>query len=118
VTNTAFALFCTGIPMGAYAFTTDFIDRTETADGAVFSLFCIILLGIFGTALSTVMFNKLIKVSGALAASSVTYLIPIVAVVWGLWDHESLGLFHMIGLVSILCGVYLVNRQGKSIQVK
>jgi drug/metabolite transporter (DMT)-like permease len=64
------------------------------------------------------MFNKLIKVSGALAASSVTYLIPIVAVIWGLWDHESLGLFHITGLAAILCGVYLVNRQGKNIKVK
>jgi drug/metabolite transporter (DMT)-like permease len=74
------------------------------------SITCIILLGMLSTALSTVLFNKLIKTSGGIAASSVTYLIPIVAVLWGFWDHETLGLYHLFGLLLILTGVYIVNR--------
>ena len=106
-----FAIFFTGIPMGIYAFSTDFIPRTIQTEGAAFSLLCIIALGVFSTALSTIFFNQLIKLSGALSAASVTYLIPIVAVIWGFLDHEQLGVFHFIGMASILFGVYVVNRQ-------
>ena len=106
-----FALFFVGIPMGLYLFSSDFIYRTQTVRGSGFSFICIIILGLLGTAASTIFFNKLIKISGALSATSVTYLIPIVAVIWGLWDHEVLGFYHIIGLLAILLGVYLVNNQ-------
>ena len=110
---TGFALFFSGIPMGIYLFSTDFISRTQTANDSGFSFLCIIILGVLGTAASTIFFNKLIKISGALSATSVTYLIPIVAVMWGLWDHEVLTVYHLIGLLAILLGVYLVNNQNR-----
>ena len=110
---TGFALFFSGIPLGIYLFSTDFISRTQTANGSGFSFLCIIILGVLGTAASTIFFNKLIKISGALSATSVTYLIPIVAVMWGLWDHEVLTVYHLIGLLAILLGVYLVNNQNR-----
>jgi drug/metabolite transporter (DMT)-like permease len=116
IRNTGFALFFTGIPMGIYLFSTDFIHRTKTVDGSGFSLMCIAILGIAGTAASTILFNKLIKVSGALAAASVTYLIPIVAILWGLWDHEVFTIYHVIGMLAILMGVYMVNRRGRSVE--
>lgn len=109
---TGFALLFAGIPMGIYLFSSDFIYRTQTVTGSGFSFFCIIILGLFGTAASTILFNQLIKISGAISATSVTYLIPIVAVMWGLWDNEVLGFYHIIGLLAILLGVYLVNNQG------
>jgi drug/metabolite transporter (DMT)-like permease len=113
IRNTGFALMFTGIPMAIVLFGGDFVNRTTTTPGSVLSLVCIILLGMLSTALSTVLFNKLIKTSGGLAASSVTYLIPIVAIMWGFWDNEVFGLNHLVGLVLILFGVYLVNRQKK-----
>jgi drug/metabolite transporter (DMT)-like permease len=111
ITTTGFALFFVGIPMGGFLFTTDFISRTDELPGSTLSLIYIIILGFFGTALSTVLFNKLIKSSGALFASSVTYLIPIVATLWGVLDDEKLGLFHLIGLGAILSGIYLINKK-------
>jgi drug/metabolite transporter (DMT)-like permease len=111
VHNTGFALMFAGVPLGIYLFTTDFIQLSLHAPGAGFSLLCIVTLAVFGTALSTVLFNRLIKQTGALTASSVTYLIPIVATFWGLLDHESLGLFHLLGLGAILLGVNLINKK-------
>lgn len=111
LTNSAFALLCVGIPMGIYLFSTDFIHRTSVTEGSGFAFVCILLLALLSTALSTILFNRLIKTSGALAASSVTYLIPIVAVLWGLWDHETFGITHLAGLIAILIGVYIVNRK-------
>lgn len=110
---TGFALFFAGMPMGIYLFTTDFIQRTQNVSGSWFAFVCIILLGLLGTSLSTILFNKLIKISGAISAASVTYLIPVVAVLWGIWDHETIGIFHLAGMIAILAGVYLVNRQKK-----
>jgi len=109
---TSFALLFAGIPMGIILFSTDFVSRTIATPGAGLAIFYIVLLGVLGSSLSTILFNKVIKVSGALAASSVTYLIPVVAILWGVWDEEVFTFYHLIGLVCILGGVYLVNRGG------
>jgi len=44
-------------------------------------------------------------------ASSVTYLIPIVAVFWGILDGEKLSFIQLFAAVIILLGVYLVNKK-------
>lgn len=111
VVITGFALMFAGIPLGIYLFSTDFIQRTMEVEGSAKSLSSVLILGIFSTAISSVLFNHLIKMAGALSASSVTYLIPIVAMMWGLYDHENLGLIHLFGLAAILGGVYLINKR-------
>ena len=99
--------------MGIYLFTTDFVTRTSEHPKAFVSMGSILLLGMLSTAFSTVLFNRLIKQSGALVASSVTYLAPAVAALWGLLDNEEIGLLHLAGLGLILSGVYLIGRGGK-----
>ncbi|HMT30011.1 MAG TPA: EamA family transporter [Bacteroidia bacterium] len=111
-----FALFIVGPPTGIYLFTTNFVEVLTDHSHAWISLIYVLLLAIFGTAISIVLFNKLIKSSGALFASSVTYLIPIVAMLWGLVDNEKLGIFHLFALGAILGGVYLINRKPKPLQ--
>lgn len=106
---TGFALFAAGIPCGIFLFNTDFIDRFNTEPNAWISFWYIVTLSLFGTALSTIVFNKLIKISNALYAASVTYLIPMVALFWGEFDGESLGILHIIAMLGILLGVYLIN---------
>jgi drug/metabolite transporter (DMT)-like permease len=41
----------------------------------------------------------------------VTYIIPIVAVMWGLLDGEQLMIGHFVGMVAVIGGVYLANRK-------
>ncbi|MCX6291136.1 MAG: EamA family transporter [Bacteroidetes bacterium] len=106
-----FALMFAGIPSGIYLFTTDFISRTQHADGAVYGLLAIVVLAVFGTAISTFLFNKLIKISSALFASSVTYLIPFVAILWGIGFGERIVFLQLVGLGAILSGVYMINRK-------
>lgn len=67
------------------------------------------LLGVVGTAFAVLLFNALIKQTTALFASSVTYLIPVVAIFWGLIDGESISLIQAMFLGLILGGVYLVR---------
>jgi drug/metabolite transporter (DMT)-like permease len=57
------------------------------------------------------MFNKLVHISTPVFASSVTYLMTLVAVLWGLLDGEKIGLIQVLGGVVILMGVYLANRK-------
>ena len=108
---TGFALMFIGPPAAVYLFSTDFISRTRNMPGAMISFYAVVTLAVFSTAISTFLFNNLIKKSGALLASSVTYLIPIVAVMWGLIDGEAFNPFYLAGLLAVLGGVYLINKK-------
>jgi len=61
------------------------------------------------TVIAVVLFNMLIKSTSALFASSITYCVPIVAAAWGFLDGEQIGTRHLVGILFILLGVYLVN---------
>lgn len=111
VTLTALAVFTIGPFSIIFLFTTDFIYRFSANDGAWVSLGYLFLLGAIGTALALVLFNKLIQNTTAVFASSVTYLIPIMAVVWGIIDGESFFIMHLFGMGLIILGVYLVNKR-------
>lgn len=69
------------------------------------------VLGILGTAAGSILFYMLVKRAGALFASMVTYGIPFIAVLWGVWYGEMVTLFQMGCLGIILLGVYLVNKK-------
>jgi drug/metabolite transporter (DMT)-like permease len=111
VSVTVWALCFIGPPAGLYLFTTDFLHRLMTDPCGWSSLFYTSILGIVGTAISVILFTRLIKNTNALFASSVTYLIPIVAIAWGAWFGEDLKLLHFLFMALILTGVWLVNRK-------
>jgi drug/metabolite transporter (DMT)-like permease len=67
------------------------------------------LLGIFGTAIASVLFYILIKRAGAIFSSMVTYGIPVVANCWGLFYGEEVGWKQVGCLGLILAGVYVAN---------
>ena len=75
------------------------------------SMLFILILGIVGTGFANILFFKLIQMSSPVFASSVTYLIPIVAFFWGLLDNESLTAWQFFGAFIILIGVYLANKK-------
>ena len=77
------------------------------------SLLYVVILAFFGTALAKILFNKLVQISSAVFSTSVTYLIPIVGIFWGLLDGERFTLIHLLGAGVILTGVYLVNANRK-----
>ena len=89
---------------------SDFFS-SQVLQGPNFSLsiFYIFLLSLFGTAIAKVLFNNLVQISTPVFASSVTYMMPIVAVFWGLLDNEVLSLWQGIATLIILGGVYLSN---------
>jgi drug/metabolite transporter (DMT)-like permease len=112
VNLTAISMFLV-LPVAAgYLFgATDFVVKMQEQDGAWLSLFYVSILGVFGTAIAITIFNKLVQMTSPVFTSSVTYLIPIVAVFWGLIDGETLQLGHYLGMLAVLLGVYITNRK-------
>tara|TARA_B100001094_G_scaffold150816_1_gene145968 strand:+ start:3853 stop:4737 length:885 start_codon:yes stop_codon:yes gene_type:complete len=78
------------------------------------SLFYIIILSIFGSAFAKILFNKFIQIASPVFASSVTYTLPIVAIMWGILDGESINIKQILATTVILIGVYMANRKSKT----
>ena len=72
-----------------------------------YSVFYIVILGVVGTGIANILFFKTIQISSPVFATSVTYLIPIVAFSWGLLDNEMLSPIQFLGAFIVLVGVYL-----------
>jgi drug/metabolite transporter (DMT)-like permease len=70
----------------------------------------VILLGVMSTALAQAVFNYMLTLTSSVFASSITYFIPIVAVLWGVWDGEILLLWHYLGMLFIIGGILILNR--------
>ncbi len=71
------------------------------------------LLAVFGSALSLVMWNALLKRTSAVQASAVTYLMPVVAIGWGVLDGEVVAPLQLVMIAVVLGGVHLVNVAGR-----
>jgi len=75
------------------------------------SIIYIIILALFGTAIAKVLYIKLLAISTPVFSVSTTYLMPIVAIFWGLLDGEIFQPIQFIGTLIILVGVYLVTKK-------
>jgi drug/metabolite transporter (DMT)-like permease len=109
ITVSAFSIFL--LPALIILFNTGFFQEYTFQDTQNESLMYITILAVVGTAISVAIFNQLIKISSPIFATSVTYLIPIVAIAWAVFDGESLHWMQFLGTAIILSGVYLVNRR-------
>ena len=98
------------IPAFIVLWFTGFFTSFEFTESSTTSLFYLVLLSILGTALAKIMFNRLVQISSPIFSSSVTYLIPVVAITWGVLDGEKITFLQFSSGFVILLGVYLVNR--------
>jgi drug/metabolite transporter (DMT)-like permease len=90
---------------------TQFSFKILHVEGAPIAAIYLAILGIVGTAIALILFNIMVKVATPVFASSVTYLIPIVAIMWGLMDGEVLMAGHYLGIVAVIFGVWIGNRR-------
>ena len=89
-------------------------EQAGASPGWPLHLLALATLGILGTALAMVLMNSLVRYSSAVAASSVTYVIPVFAILWGVLDGEKITLLHLGCMGLILSGVYLISRKKKN----
>jgi len=100
------------IPAFIVLFFSDFPFSDFTSDPLILeSIVYIVILALFGTAIAKVMYIKLLAISTPVFSVSTTYLMPVVAIFWGLLDGEEFKLTQFIGTSIILIGVYLVTKK-------
>ena len=88
-------------------FDVNSLKNQETIDSVIY----VLILAVFGTALAKILFNKLIKISSPVFASSVTYSMLIVSIFWGLVDGEKFSIYQLIATIIIILGVLLTNKK-------
>lgn len=109
ITAVSFAMI--GLPAVIYIFQTDFIEIMQTEPRAWFSLGAVVILSIVGTAMALLLFWKLVQETDPVFGSTTTYLVPVVAIMWGLADGEEVLLHHYLGFAMILLSVFLVQKK-------
>ncbi len=100
------------IPGLLVMFSSGFFEGS-TLNGPNFwpSLGYIVILCVLSTCVAKIMFNRLVQISSAVFSVSVTYLIPLVGIFWGVLDGETFGARQLLSAGLILFGVYLINKK-------
>ena len=118
LTITGVSLFLVAPPALIYLlFATPFVEQVATDSSSHFALAAILVLGVIGTAMALVIFNTVVKMTDTTFTSSVTYLIPIVALILGVIDGEPFLIEHAIGMAAILTGVFIANKRARKTKV-
>ncbi|MFK7834534.1 MAG: DMT family transporter [Winogradskyella sp.] len=100
------------IPAVIILFFSDFFTaETFNNPNIINALIYVTILSVFGTAIAKVVFFKLVQLSTPVFASSVTYIMPLVALGWGLLDGEAFSIVQIFAALLILVGVYLANKR-------
>lgn len=100
-----------GIPAAIWLFfTTDVVHQVATEPGALPVLGFVFLLSLFGTVIASVYFFRLVQWTNPVFASTVSYVSPVISVMWGFLDGESISILHFAGMFLILAGVYLSRK--------
>lgn len=97
------------IPSVLVLFFTGYYRLPLTNEVYLGATFAAVLLGVLGTAVASVIFYMLVKMAGSIFASLVTYGIPFVAILWGIFYNEHITLLQVGALLIILFGVYIAS---------
>jgi drug/metabolite transporter (DMT)-like permease len=110
ITITAMSFFMIG-PLGAIYLIgfSPFVSTINNNSHALAGIGYLAILAVVGTGLALMLFNHLIQLTSAIFASSVTYFIPVVAVLWGIADGEKFNAGFFIWILLVIGGVLLVN---------
>lgn len=86
-----------------------FFNNLHANENLFVGLGFVSLLSIFGTGLAMMLNYRLLSISTPLFASTVTLLMPVVAVIWGILDGEKLTAMQGLGGVVILAGLIFLR---------
>ncbi len=109
---TSLAFLFIGPVATVYLAFSDFTQALQTPDWPL-NLGFVFILALMGSVISLFFFNSLVHYTSALFATSTTYIIPFFAIIWGLFDGETITLIHILSISLALFGVWLVNKKKK-----
>ena len=107
LTISAVSFVMIGFPALLFLFTTDFVEVLTVNEQRYEAFFYVVLLSIAWIVLASLLFFQLVHWTNPVFASSVAYIIPLIAMGWGMMDGETLSVFHFISAGMILYGLYL-----------
>ena len=99
------------IPSAIILYFTGMIQNFKMKPTYVEPLFYMAFLTIFGTAIAMLLYFKLIQNTSAVFASISSYLLPVVAIIWGILDGEKFSFWYIVGGILILIGIYLIREK-------
>lgn len=106
----SFSVGLMGLPALVILAFTDFFSKIFLAGNERYILYFLIL-GVVNSGLAAILYNYLLKITTPIFASSVTYLIPVVAMIAGIADGEKVGVIHLSGMSVILFSIFILNKK-------
>ena len=110
----SFSFVLLGVPFCILIPLTNIPDKVMHHPEGLESLLALVLLALMSTVLALIIFYKLVQQTSAVFGSTVAYIIPIVALLWGIFDGEFIGWMHIASLVIIIIGVYSIRSGQKA----
>lgn len=111
VTVSAVAFVMVGLPALIYLIFSGSLQNAIQNPAIHSSLLAVAMLSLLCTVLANIIFYRLIQHTNAVFGSTVTFLIPVVASLWGLYDGENFGFYHAISMVCILIALLIIRRK-------
>ncbi|MFM7814769.1 MAG: DMT family transporter [Flavobacteriales bacterium] len=107
------SLLIAGIPWSIYLMNTDILFVVTEKAGGWQAFSAIATLSILGTCLANLLYFWLTQKTSPMVASSVTYVMPLISVGWGLLDHEPFNPLYLLCAGLMLIGIRLSHRGGQ-----
>ncbi len=98
------------LPVATITLFTSGIFSQFTGPQAYYDLGYIGILAIFSSSIAVLGINILLKYASAIFASSVTYIIPVFAILWGVFDGEKVSWIQILWMLVVFSGIYLLNK--------
>jgi len=111
-TLSAAAFIFIGIPAIGYILYAGTLSKIQTSEHGLLSLGAVTVLALVGTVAATILFYKMVQMTNVVFSTTVAYLIPVVAILFGVLDGEPFSWMIGFGLALILIGVYFTRRGG------
>ena len=109
LTATVYSIWA--IPSLIILYFTGLIQNFEMKSSYVEPMIYMTFLTVFGTAIAMLLYFKLIQITSSVFASTSSYLLPVVAVIWGILDGEKFTMWYVFGALLILIGIYLIREK-------
>jgi len=110
---TSISLLFIGIPCIIFTLLNGATDVVSQNPNGLDSLLFITILAVGGTVVANSLYFWLTQRTNAVFASSVTFLMPLVAIAWGLGDGEVLSFWYFLAAGVMLSGIYLIKSSRK-----
>ena len=112
ITITSFSIVSI-LPITVYIlfYLTPFLSHFNNLNNYSLEFGYVFILGVLGTSIATIVFYNLIKIKDTVFASMVTYLMPLVAIIFGVLDGEIINAIQLFGMALIMGGVFINSKK-------